>query len=243
MKAAQEQSQFAEDERQARQQGCRVFAHETRPRPADNALSFEGDWRGFVAEQTPPVSALDNLKTIAGIASNVAVIVGVILSLLQLASFVDNSHRAAQSAKLGALKEIKAFLEQDEEVRRKGQRFLHEQLPQLNESLKTRLAAAGTGEAFYLSSEMKDFAAVHYHYEQMGALVKLGYIDFPLIFEIIAFPDAYMDAVEPVRKLVADNWKGPGQGLPDLGSNIRFLKSCYEKSRQEKTKVPSCPKA
>ena len=74
-------------------------------------------------------------------------------------------------------------------------------------------------------------------------LVKLGYIDFPLIFEIIAFPDAYMDAVEPVRKLVADNWKGPGQGLPDLGSNIRFLKSCYDKSRQEQTKVPSCPKA
>lgn len=195
-----------------------------------------------MAEPTPAVPALDQLKTIAGIASNVAVIVGVVLSLLQLASFVDNSQRATQTAKLGALKEIKTFLEQDEEVRRKGQRFLREQLPQIAQNLKERLAAAGTGESLYLSPEMKDFAAVHYHYEQMGALVKLGYIDFPLIFEIIAFPDGYMDATEPVRSAIAANWKGPGKPLPDLGSNIQFLRSCYAKSRSEPNKAASCPK-
>ncbi len=195
-----------------------------------------------MADATNGGSALDNLKTIAGIASNLAVIVGVVLSLLQLASFVDNSHRATQTAKLGALKEIKTFLEQDEEVRRKGQRFLKEQAAQVKESLKARLAAAGSGEALYLSPEMKDFAAVHYHYEQMGALVKLGYIDFPLIFEIIAFPDANLEAVEPIRAELAANWKGPGKALPDLGSNIDFLKSCYLKSRKEATAPPSCPK-
>ncbi len=195
-----------------------------------------------MADSAPIASPLDKLKTVAGIASNFAVIVGVVLSLLQLASFVDNSHRATQSAKLGALKEIKTFLEQDEEVRRKGQRFLREQLPQLAGSLDAKLAAAGTGESLYLSPELKDFAAVHYHYEQMGALVKLGYIDFPLIFEIIAFPDGYMEAVEPIRSLLADHWKGRGKALPDLGSNIQYLKSCYEKSRREPDKIASCPK-
>lgn len=196
-----------------------------------------------MAEQSSVVPALDTLKTVAGIASNLAVIVGVVLSLLQLASFVDNSHRAAQSAKLGALKEVKTFLEQDEEVRRKAQRFLHEQLAQARAGLAAKIAAAGSGEAFYLSAEMKDYAAVHYHYEQMGALVKLGYIDFPLIFEIIAFPDAYMQAVEPIRAEIAAHWKGPGKALPDLGANIQFLKSCYEKSRRETSRPASCPKA
>jgi len=62
--------------------------------------------------------------------------------------------------------------------------------------MKEKISIAGSGEAFYLSKEMEDFAAVHYHYEQMGALVKLGYVDFPLVFEIVAFPDAYMNAVQ-----------------------------------------------
>lgn len=195
-----------------------------------------------MAEQSSSTPALDNLKAIAGIASNIAIIVGVILSLLQLASFVDDSHRATQSAKLSALKEIKVFLERDEEVRRMGQRFLQDQLPRMKETLKAKFAAGATGEAVYLSPEMKDFAAVHYHYEQMGALVKLEYIDFALIFEIIAFPDAYLEAVEPIRSEVAANWKGVGQSLPDLGSNILFLKSCYEKSRRDPSKPASCPR-
>ncbi len=186
-----------------------------------------------MSERTSPNSALDTLKLIAGIASNIAVIVGVILSLLQLTNFVENSHRAAQSAKLGALKEIKTFLEQDEEVRRKGLRFLKEQSAAVKETLQASLSTAGTGEALYLSPGLKDFAAMHYHYEQMGALVKLGYIDFTLIFEIIAFPDNYFEAVEPIRTGISANWKGPGKPLPDFGANIRFLKTCYEKSRRE----------
>ena len=197
----------------------------------------------ILADDSSTPTALENLKAFAGIASNLAVIIGVVLSVLQLTSFVDNSKRAAQSAKLSVLREIKTFLEQDEEVRRKGIHFLQKDLPEIQATVKARVAAAGSGEAFYLSDQMKDFAAVHYHYEQMGALVKLGYIDFPLIFEIITFPDAYMNAVEPVRKEIADNWKGAGQQLPDLGSNILYLKSCYMKSRAEPTKVASCPKS
>jgi hypothetical protein len=76
----------------------------------------------------------------------------------------------------------------------------------------------------------------------MGALVKLRYVDFPLIWEIVAFPDAYMAAVEPIRKEVAANWKGAGKELPDLGANIEFLRRCYELSRSAPTKAPRCPK-
>ena len=162
-----------------------------------------------MAEEASPTSALDNLKSVAGIASNIAVMVGVVLSVLQLTSFVDNSKRAAQSAKLGVLREVKTFLEHDEGVRRQGMTFLKRQLPGVQESIKAKVTAAGSGEAYYLSEEMTDFAAVHYHYEQMGALVKLGYIEFPLIFEIISFPDGYMAATEPIRKVLSISCRLP----------------------------------
>ena len=57
---------------------------------------------------------------------------------------------------------------------------------------------------------MEDFAALHCHCEQLGALVKLAYGEFALVVEIIAFPDDCMAAVKP---------------LPDFGSNIEFLQS------------------
>ena len=184
---------------------------------------------------------LDNWKAVADVASRIAVVIGVVLSLLQLSQFVENSRRASQAAKLSVLREVRVFLAEDEDIRRKGQHFLHEQLPKLLPAVRERVTEAGSGEAFYLSKDMEDFAAVHYHYEQLGALVKLGYVDMPLIFEVIAFPDAYMKATEPLRTEVAKNWKGPGDGLSDFGSNIVFLKRCYTKSRLDETKVPSCP--
>ena len=73
---------------------------------------------------------------------------------------------------------------------------------------------------------MEDFAALHCHCEQLGALVKLAYGEFALVVEIIAFPDDCMAAVKP---------------LPDFGSNIQFLQSCYVLSRREPSKVPTCP--
>ena len=73
---------------------------------------------------------------------------------------------------------------------------------------------------------MEDFAALHCHCEQLGALVKLAYGEFALVVEIIAFPDDCMAAVKP---------------LPDFGSNIEFLQRCFALSRPEPGKVPTCP--
>jgi hypothetical protein len=200
------------------------------------------------ADQQPdlraqPAATKNRWRTAVEIVSHLAVIVGVVVSVTQLVEFVDDSKRATQTAKLSALKEIKIFLEKDEEIRREGLLFVKDVLPELLPRVKEKVSAAGSGEAFYLSKEMARFAAVHYHYEQMGALVKLEYVEFPLIFEIIAFPDAYMKSVQPVRAEIAANWKGPGKPLTDLGSNIDFLQRCYELSRKDYAQRPSCPKA
>ena len=180
-------------------------------------------------------------RNLVSIATGLSVIVGVLISLTQLAAWVNESKRANLSARLQSLSEVQKFLQSDEAVRRRGRAFVHAQLPQVLARAEALLGAAGNGEDFYLSKDMEDFAAVHYHYEQLGALVKLEYVEFALIFEIIAFPDDYMAAVKPLRDAVAANWKGLGKPLPDFGSNIEFLRSCYALSRREPAKVPTCP--
>ena len=185
---------------------------------------------------------LSRWRDVAGIVSSLSIVLGVAISVTQLIGFVENSKRASVSLRLSTLQQVKDFLGRDEEVRRLAHEFLAQKLPGIEANVGERIKQYGSGEAFYLSPEMKDFATVHYHYEQMGALLKLGYVEFPLIFEIIAYPDMYMERVERVREAVARNWKGPGQPLPDLGSNIQYLRACYEASRKDYSKTPACPR-
>lgn len=185
-------------------------------------------------------SRLNVWQQLVGVATGLSVIVGVLISVTQLVEWVGDSKRANISQRLNALQQVNKFLEADEVIRRRGRQFVKEKLPQILPRLDELIRAAGSGEDFYLSKDMEDFAAVHYHYEQMGALVKLEYVEFPLVFEIIAFPDDYMAAVKPLRDAVAANWKGMGKALPDLGSNVDFLRDCFQYSRKRPSELPRC---
>ncbi|HLO93074.1 MAG TPA: hypothetical protein VK195_02050 [Burkholderiaceae bacterium] len=197
--------------------------------------------------QPPPAASqlgalLMRWRSLVGIASGISVIVGAVISVGQFREFVDNSVKGDMSRRLAALSHVKEFFAEDAKMARRAHRFLSTHWLQIQPRIQEKIREAGSGEAFYLSEEMADYAAVHYHYEQLGALVKLGYIEFPLVYEIIAFPDEYMDRIAPLRQALADNWKGPGRPLGDLGSNIQWLRGCYEYSRRLPAgKDPGCP--
>lgn len=180
-------------------------------------------------------------RELVGLASGLSVIVGVVISLSQLHELVDSSQRTDMTRRLAALGHVKQFLADDVEVNRRGRRFMREVLSELKPQIEQRILAAGSGAAFYLSEEMVDYAAMQYHYEQLGALVKLGYIDFTLVYEVIAFPDEYMDAIAPVQRALATHWKGQHRALDDLGANIQFLRACYQKARANPKREPTCP--
>ncbi|MDL5034257.1 hypothetical protein QRD43_20315 [Pelomonas sp. APW6] len=181
-------------------------------------------------------------RSLVGIASGISVIVGAIISVGQFREFVDNSVKGDMSRRLAALSHVKEFFAEDAKIARRAHRFLDTHWREIQPRIAQKIEVAGGGEAFYLSDEMADYAAVHYHYEQLGALVKLGYIEFTLVYEIIAFPDEYMDRTAPLRQALAANWKGPGKPLNDLGSNIQWLRACYEFSRKlPPGKEPGCP--
>lgn len=83
---------------------------------------------------------------------------------------------------------------------------------------------------FYHSKEATPIVSVGRHYEQLGALVRLGYVDFDLVYEIIPFPDQFWEATAPVRAGARTNWSG-GKGLPDFWKNFEYLKTLYDKQR------------
>ncbi len=203
-----------------------MSASDEAPAPRDRRAAVLGVWQAAV-----------------GLATGLSVIVGVLISVTQLVEWVDDSKRANLTERLQSLQHVAHLLERDERIRLRARAFLRERLPEIAPHVDELIRQAGTGEDLYLSQDMEDYAAVHFHYEQLGALVKLEYIEFPLVFEIIPFPDEYMTAIEPVRRALSANWKGPGKPLPDLGANIDFLKRCYELSRAAPLERPHCPRA
>ncbi|WP_431104016.1 hypothetical protein [Roseateles noduli] len=177
-----------------------------------------------------------------GLATGLSVIVGVLISVTQLVEWVDDSKRANLTERLQSLQHVAHLLERDERIRLRARAFQRELLPEIGPHAQELIRLAGSGEDLYLSQDMENFAAVHFHYEQLGALVKLEYIEFPLVYEVVPFPDDYMAAVDPLRKALAEHWKGIGRPLPDLGANIDFLKRCYDLSRAAPHQRPHCPR-
>lgn len=181
-------------------------------------------------------------QKVVGIATGLSVIAGVAMSVSHLAALAENSKRAGTSNRLQALQQIQSILREDEDVRTHARRFMRDSGAQISPRVLALIREAGSGEDFYLSPAMKDYATVHHHYEQLGALVKLGYIDFALVFEVIPFPDEYMKTVRPIREAITTHWRGVGQRpLLGFGANIDYLQACFEFSRAHRDRPPECP--
>lgn len=180
-------------------------------------------------------------QKVVGIATGLSVIAGVAMSVSHLAALAENSKRASTSNRLQALQQIQSILREDEDVRTHARRFMRQAAPEIGPRVLDLIREAGSGEDLYLSPAMKDYATVHHHYEQLGALVKLGYIDFTLVFEVIPFPDEYMKTVRPIREALTTHWRGIGQRpLVGFGSNIDYLQGCFEYSRAHRDQTPMC---
>ncbi len=98
-----------------------------------------------------------------------------------------------------------------------------------NGSLST---AFSSGRAAYHGIE--GLASVGRHYEYLGVMVRLGYVEFEPIFEVISFPDDLWEEMESSGLLTLireSNWSGEGKPLPDFWVNFEYLKRCYNAAR------------
>jgi hypothetical protein len=95
------------------------------------------------------------------------------------------------------------------------------------------LAKYGSGRAIYYSDEMNEYQKICHHYEEVGALIQAGYIDFDLYYQIEVFPDYFWERTTDLRQLIRDNWDGKARPLPDFLKNFERLHRQYQKRRSE----------
>jgi hypothetical protein len=183
------------------------------------------------ANQTSTSWSWGTLERISKISAQVTVVVGVLAALYGLRDSLERSRLAERAGKLQSLGYIQAFIKEDFGIQTRISQFNYDdQLPEL----EAKAAAANEpGRNLYFSTDgLGDVATIGEHYEDIGAELKLGYLDFNLVYEIIPFPDDFWERTRTLRKSLRDNWEGKGKPLPDLWSNFGYLCDLYRTQRR-----------
>ncbi|MGZ4846278.1 MAG: toll/interleukin-1 receptor domain-containing protein [Halobacteriota archaeon] len=90
-----------------------------------------------------------------------------------------------------------------------------------------------TGERAYYSEEFETFRRIGRHFERLGVLVRFGYIDINVVFEIIVFPDDFWEKTSKLRNVLKEKWWGEDHPLADFWKNFTYLHKKYVELRNE----------
>jgi hypothetical protein len=170
------------------------------------------------------------LERSSQICARLSVIGGVIVGLYGLYDSLEKQREAAEASRLQSLAYIQQFITEDFAVQREVTRLnLTQVLPPLEE-----LAEKSPGRELYFSDALGEIPSIGEHYERMGAEVKLGYLDFALIFEVVPFPDDFWMRTTKLKTQLRKNWNGTGGAeLPDLWGNFDGLAKQYKIARAD----------
>ena len=162
--------------------------------------------------------------------SGISVIIGVCLALVQIYNIEQSVRTSAKSTKLSGLAYINQIIDEDNEVQKRIRDFLDTDKYD-NAKILQLIKDKGSVRSAYRSVEMEDLRAIGRHYERLGAMVKLDYVDFDLVYEIVPFPDDFWNATTGLREAAATNWDRD-TGLRDFWSNFAYLKARYDEKRK-----------
>ena len=168
------------------------------------------------------------LTALSDVVSKAAVIFGVIVGLVQLDSLKRGWDASNQAAKLQSLGYIQKFIEEDFEIQKRLDAYDAAKVAMLENKAQEK-----TGHTLYFSNELDDLPTIGEHFERMGAEVKLEYLDFSLLFEVVPFPDNFWEETRKIRAGLRANWGGKGHALPDLWSNFGYLCERYRTERRK----------
>jgi hypothetical protein len=174
---------------------------------------------------------LQQLAQMSQAISGLSIVVGIFV-------FLTGTYFSHQTLKMSELASVNDFFKADSEIREQMSKFL-----QVYDKDKVHQVISNykSVELAYHSEELHDVRMIGRHYERLGALVKLKYIDFDLVYEVIPFPDSFWTATEEFRTAAENgNWAN-GQGLPDFWKNFSYLHDQYVERRQMERKQSSPP--
>ncbi len=160
------------------------------------------------------------LKDLTLFVTCLSVIVGVVVT-------VSNMRTSMQQTRLAGWQQARNVFDREDVIKVEVNDFLSKGVPDVQE-LWNRYRS---GRAMYQSKELAQYNRICHHYEEVGALVKQGYIDFGLYYEIVPFPEEFWNTTERLRERIGKNWKGEAKELKDFLSNFEGLKDHYDRKR------------
>jgi hypothetical protein len=187
---------------------------------------------GAAVPEKSSSSLYDHLAAMSRAAASLSIVVGVIAGIIGLINGVQSLHTSAMADRQKNYPVAQQVISDNTKLEPNEVKFLHDFSGDAGKA-KLRLLVQGKGNAAdaYYSDDLEDLRAIGRHYEQMGALVKHGYIDFDLLFDVIPFPDEFWDETAEFRHTAqTGNWSD-GKPLPDFWKNFTFLHDQYEKRR------------
>lgn len=144
---------------------------------------------------------------------------------------ITSASKTFQLSRVSALSESRKLFGDYEGVGKTAIKFNQSVKNNSIPSASVLLEKYKTGEQMYHSEELKGFRSVKDYFEQIGAFVKLGYLDFDLFFCVVAFPDSFWINSEPYRKCIGKNWSTEKGELKDFDSNMGYLYNLYKEKR------------
>ena len=172
----------------------------------------------------------EKVARISQAASSLSIVVGITVALFGVYNTLQNARLAIRASRLSSLTTLNQFVDRDTQIRAQADAFLDKY--KTREELAQALHKYSSNQRAYDSEEFKDLREIGHHYEQIATLVRLGYVDFDLVYNTIPFPDDFWDRTADFRREVqTKNWSGDGKALPDFWSNMEYLKGLYEDQR------------
>jgi len=160
-----------------------------------------------------------------------AAIITFIIAIFSSWNTISSASKTFQLSRVSALSESRKLFGDYEGIARTALQFNADVNSGNLISAEQLLKKYGTGEQMYHSSELEDFKKVKDYFEQIGAFVQLGYLDFDLFFCVVAFPDSFWKISEPYRNTIAKNWSEEKGELKDFDSGMSNLYNLYKEKR------------
>lgn len=166
------------------------------------------------------------------IVNTVSLLLGITIGMSQLWELRKNSDETLDALKIQSIGHLDDYIGRYYETQNNRDAFLKCDLKGIHSSIQDRFAKGESAQTIYHSDELEDFRKVASSWERLGALIRLNYIDFEIIYETLPFPTVFWKETTPIRESLSNNWYGQGESLDDFLSNMDWLKDQYRRRDQ-----------
>ena len=188
-------------------------------------------------------SKLDVILKIAQLAVLAAVMVAIVMGLVTMSEMRRQVELHLRMTRLIHIKELRGLVDDGRKLDTRIRAFL-DRIPDADGKCAVQpdclpkpddlfQRSHKNGREMYYSEDLKEFVEIGRLYEDLGALIRLGYGDFDFAYTLLNFPDGFWERTSAYRHLIQDNWSGEQKPLPDFWMNFSWLRDEYVKERRK----------